>query len=465
MQPSSSPPDPVVPPPSGELKSPAPVDAGSLVTAPERITLLPAGRIVSHRWEIITLLMGITALGHFNRVGISVAGGEIFIPNLGISETSMGWVYTGFLITYTLAMLPGGWLIDRIGSTRALTLLCFSMGTLVAITGPLGWLMGTAESLWLTLMILRGLTGICSSVLHPGAAHVVSEIVPAKSRATANGMVTAGALIGIAGCYPLFGGLMDEIGWPLAFLVSGLMLTVYGLVWHQATRSLVTQEDAPAPGDQVVSSTPSVVAPPAGNSVLVLLTNGQLWLVALSYGAYGYFQYLFFYWMSYYFENVLKVTKIEARAATFWIMLGMGLGMAIGGWGADLFCRWLGTARGRRAIVMIGMGGATVFALAGVNLTTLQGVAWCLGISMGFLGMCEGVFWTTATDVGGKSRGFAGAFINTIGNVGGFISPTLTPYLAKSLGWPGAMTVACLICGAGGAMWFLIQFPEKQAEQ
>ena len=60
----------------------------------------------SDRWIIVVLVMGFAALGHFNRVGITVAGDEVFIPKLGISEPAMGWVYTTFLIVYTTAMLP-----------------------------------------------------------------------------------------------------------------------------------------------------------------------------------------------------------------------------------------------------------------------------------------------------------------------------------------------------------------------
>jgi MFS family permease len=102
------------------------------------------------RWSIILLLMGLAGLAHFNRVGISVAGSEIFIPKSGISETRMGWVYTAFLIVYTLGMLPGGWLIDRIGAARSLALLGLMMGAFVALTGTLGWLTAP-EQLWLGL--------------------------------------------------------------------------------------------------------------------------------------------------------------------------------------------------------------------------------------------------------------------------------------------------------------------------
>ena len=74
----------------------------------------------TNRWRNILLLMVYAGMGHFNRVGISVAGDELFIPEKGISEVQMGWVYTTFLIVYTIGMLPGGWLIDRFGSSRVL---------------------------------------------------------------------------------------------------------------------------------------------------------------------------------------------------------------------------------------------------------------------------------------------------------------------------------------------------------
>jgi ACS family glucarate transporter-like MFS transporter len=54
--------------------------------------------------------------------------------------------------------------------------------------------------------------------------------------------------------------------------------------------------------------------------------------------------------------------------------------------------------------------------------------------------------------------------MNTGGNVGGLISPVLTPFLAQSIGWPAAITVACIISGAGGLIWFLIRLPAPSKE-
>ena len=396
------------------------------------------------------MLMGYTALAHFNREGLAVAGSEVFIKQLGISEVRMGWVYTSFLIVYTIGMLPGGWLIDRIGSAKALTLLGLTMGAFVALTGTLGWIAAAPTSLWIGLLLIRGLTGACSAPLHPGAAHVASDLMSDRHRATANGMRTAGALIGIAFSYPVFGWLMDSFGWPWAFVVSGSALIGFGALWN-----CVVSPSLPAPQPATLTAT----AEADSRAAWSLLSQGNLWLLTLSYAAYGYFQYLFFYWMDYYFKTVLHVPDVESRRASFYIFLAMGVGMAIGGFSTDVMCRLLGAIRGRRCIVMTGMGLGSLFALLGVNMTDHWSVAACLAISMGALGMCEGVFWTTATDIGGQARGFSGAFMNTGGNVGGFISPVLTPFMAQTMGWPGAITVACVIAGLGGLLWFVITLP------
>lgn len=416
-------------------------------------TLSPTSLSSASRWGIVVMLMIYAALGHFNRVGISVAGTEIFIRKKGIDETSMGWVYTTLLIVYTIGMLPGGWLIDRFGSGIVLTCFGVLMGSFVVLTGMLGWVTTSNESLWIGLLIVRGFAGMANAPLHPGAAHVVSDLMSERTRATANGMVTAGALIGVASCYPIFGWLMDRLNWEWAFIVSGGLLIAYGMLWRRIAVPVLPRETD--------FHHPHAVAPGLRHSAWPMLWNRNLWLIATSYAAFGYFQYLFFYWMGHYFEQVLHVPDIESRRLSCYINLAQGAGMALGGLSTDAICRWLGLAQGRRSIVMTGMGLAAVFGILGVGMTNHLSVALFLGLSMASLGICEGVFWTTATDIGGKSRGFAGAFMNTLGNVGGLISPVLTPHLAKGLGWNGSIAVACAICFLGGALWFAVNLKPK----
>jgi MFS family permease len=415
------------------------------------------------RWSIVLLLMALAGLAHFNRIAISVAGAEVFIGKGGISETRMGWVYTAFLIVYTLGMIPGGWLIDRIGPVRALTGLGLVMGTFAGLTGVLGLVALAPLQLWIGLLVIRSIAGLGNTPLHPGAAHVVSDVMPPSRRTTANGMVTAGALIGIAFCYPVFGLLIDLLTWPWAFFVAGAALFGLGLVWHLAVSRQVPSHAAAAIESGLTDSkhgTPGAPAPVDWS----LLRRRELWLISLSYTAFGYFQYLFFYWMDYYLKDVMHVAKVDARNDSFWITLAQGAGMVLGGLCTDTICRWTGVARGRRLMVMAGMGMGAVCALLAVSVQSEPHVVLALAASMGALGLCEGVFWTTATDVGGRNRGFAAAFMNAFGNAGGLVSPTLTPVLAQSaLGWSGAIAVACAIVAAGGFVWCWITPPPSGA--
>ena len=75
------------------------------------------GQVEPHFWApwggTVLLLMLVVATGQFNRISISVAGAERLIPEYGVAPKDMGMVYSAFLVVYTLAMLPGGWFIDR----------------------------------------------------------------------------------------------------------------------------------------------------------------------------------------------------------------------------------------------------------------------------------------------------------------------------------------------------------------
>ena len=55
----------------------------------------------------------------------------------------------------------------------------------------------------------------------------------------------------------------------------------------------------------------------------------------LSYAALGYFQYLFFYWVQYYFERFALLVRKKAALYMTFLTLAMGLGMLAGGWATD----------------------------------------------------------------------------------------------------------------------------------
>ncbi|MBX9583635.1 MAG: MFS transporter [Gemmataceae bacterium] len=418
------------------------------------------------RWRIVALLTGLAFLAHFNRLSISVAANAHFIGPGGLSAEQMGAVYSAFLLVYAVGMLPGGWLLDRIGPRRAMAGMGVGLGACGVVTGALGWSGLAVAALWVPLLVVRGLAGAASVPLHPGAARAVSLWLPLRERSTANGLVTAGALVGIALTYPGFGWLMDRVGWPAAFALCGAALALLALAWWALAA------DAPADHPRVNDAERRLVAEggtaPARTrsglrDVLGLFGNRRLVLLTLSYGAVGYVQYMFFYWVEYYFEKELKLPPDESRGAAFTVTMAMAAGMAGGGWVTDALGRRLGHRWGSRLVVLLAMGLGAGFGLLGVSTTDPRQVVWCFALALGAVGLCEGVFWTTAPTLEPGRGGLACALMNTGGNGVGMLAPVVTPLLGHYYGWTAAVAVACAVCGAGGLLWLGIAPGETKA--
>jgi ACS family D-galactonate transporter-like MFS transporter len=446
------------------------------------------------RWLIVSMLMGFAFLGHFNRVSISVAGNEKLTkrssaqlvalsagepgdksideaamePRDVLSNQQMGWVYSTFLIVYTLGMLPGGWVIDRLGPRVALTGMGLGMGFCVIATGVLGWLGLPVESLFIPLLLIRGVAGAVSVPLHPAAARSVSLWVPLSTRSTANGLVTAGALIGIAVTYPGFGWLMDRLDWPTAFVVCGTTMMLFSIVWYLLSADDAASHSWTNAAEKNLLPTNERLSPRTRASMrdfLRLFLNGKLFLLALSYAALSYFQYLFFYWIGMYFETELKLPVTESRRAVFTVTIAMAIGMAVGGIATDWLCRLFGRRWGCRAMAMFGMGFSALCAWMGIATKDPVQIVFLFSLALGALGLCEAIFWTTAPLLEKRSGGLACAFLNTVGNAGGLLAPIFTPWIGEHYGWTYSIAVASIVCGIGAVLWFWIDPGESSDVQ
>ncbi|HVW37861.1 MAG TPA: MFS transporter [Pirellulales bacterium] len=422
-------------------------DAGT----PSDVTNAPAAPRRTYL-GVVTLLMLMVAIGHFNRVGISVAGAEKIMKQYQLSETEMGKVYSAFLLAYTLAMLPGGWLLDRFGPRRMLMTLALGSAMFVALTGCVGLAFCGSHKVWLGLMIVRSLLGAVNAPLHPSAARMVFEQAPAAVRATANGMVTMAACLGIAGTYYGFGELIDRLDWPGAFLVCGVLTLAAAGIWSVGTRA---RSEAP-------SRRTGAVEPPLQTGAMwrALARRGVIF-VTLSYTAQGYFQYLFFYWIEYYFETVQKQGVEVARQYSTVVMLMMGAGMVFGGWLTDRASGRFSSGGRRGLVPASGMIASGVIFELGLLSPEPRLILIAFAAAAACLGACEGAFWTTIVELGGRFGGAAGGLMNTGGNIGGTLSPYLTPLLSgyfaanygSELGWRYSLAVAGGVSILGALLW------------
>ena len=69
----------------------------------------------------------------------------------------------------------------------------------------------------------------------------------------------------------------------------------------------------------------------------------------------------------------------------------------------------------------------------------------------------------SANPISGRRAGFTGGLMNTGGNLGGVISPTLTPLIAQHFGWVHALDFASVVALGAAALWLWIS-PSKKIE-
>src|SRR5262249_49047603 len=150
--------------------------------------------------------------------------------------------------------------------------------------------------------------------------------------------------------------------------------------------------------------------------------------------AVGYLEYLFFFWMNHYFGEILHVEKHRSRVFTAILFLSMAVGMVAGGFVTDRLRRRFGPWVGRALVPMSGMTLGAIFLGLGVLGEQIGWIVFWLALALAAVGATEGPIWTAAVEAGGRQGGATAAgIVNTGGNLGGFIAPTLTPLVSHAV--------------------------------
>jgi len=125
----------------------------------------------------------------------------------------LGIVVTVFSYAFGLGSLPAGYLSDRVGPRRLITLYLFGAGVLSVCILPVGSL--------LTYGILMGLIGLFCSTFHPASNTLISHGIREKGRAFGiNGI--AGSL-GVAIIPALSAWIGSAIVWKAPHVIFGLL--------------------------------------------------------------------------------------------------------------------------------------------------------------------------------------------------------------------------------------------------
>src|ERR1044071_9228929 len=121
----------------------------------------PSTRPTAIRYGVLGMTVAVYMITYMDRVVISNAAPSIR-SELGLSLVTMGWILASFRWSYALFQIPGGWLGDRIGPRRALTLIVTWWSIFTSATA-LAWNAGS-------MIAIRSLFGIGEAGAFPIAS-------------------------------------------------------------------------------------------------------------------------------------------------------------------------------------------------------------------------------------------------------------------------------------------------------
>jgi ACS family glucarate transporter-like MFS transporter len=430
---------------------------------PPPSTNLASGPVPSRtRWKILALLTLISIITYVDRVNISVAARQM-MPALGLTQMQMGYVFSAFVLGYALFQIPGGWLGDRWGTLLVLAGAVVWWSLFTALTAVAGTL-PTAE--WLgvlgSLVLIRFLIGVGEAAALPNFNRAVANWFPLCERGLGMGVSIGGIGIGSAITPPLVAWMMVNFGWQSAFYAAGFAgVLIAGLWGWYATdrpeqhRGVTYAELVHIQGESA-GATPSLllVEPVPWRA---FARTPSVWWIVISYTALGYVAYVYMSWFYLYLVNERGFGILRGAFFASGPFLAMTVLCPLGGWVTDRVAAALGVNAGRAWVGGVGMLLSGTCIVAGTQIAEPYAAITLLSLGAGFLYFTVGAFWASTIDLAPRHAGTLSGIMNTGANVGGTISPTLTPWLAEHFGWNVSLSFAAAIAVIGGLLWLLVR--------
>jgi ACS family glucarate transporter-like MFS transporter len=420
------------------------------------------------RWRIIGLLFLIYVLMFIDRVNISIAA-KFIMPEYGLSDIEFGYIFSAFVLGYALSQIPGGWLGDRFGPRRVMTWAIIWWSVFTAATALAGeFFLTSIFGVLGSFIVIRVLIGLGEAAAPPNGNRIVANWVAPQERALALGIALSGSAVGAALTPPLIVWIMVTWGWREAFYVSGAVGIVIALLWYWLS------SDSPTEHPRVNAAELEFItkdAPPTGATSMALkdvpwarlFGSRSLWLLTIAYAVLGYIGYFYFAWFYLYLVNERGFSVTSGGFYTMAPFLTSAVAGPIGGWLSDHLSVRYGKRIGRCGLSFVSMTltGILVFIGAAVADPVLAVVF--MSLSIGSLFLCVSSFWAVTIDLTRTYAGTASGLMNMGGNLGGTISPSMTPYLAQNYDWETALFVMGSLAFVGALCWLGIH-PEREID-
>ncbi|MGY2050012.1 MFS transporter [Methylobacterium sp. JK268] len=390
-------------------------------------------------WRLMPLIMVCYLFAFFDRINISFAKFQLQ-SDLGFSNTAYGLGASLFVIGYVIFEVPSNLILYRVGARRWIARIMISWGLATAA-------MVFIRHEW-QFYGLRFVIGAMEAGFAPGILYYLTLWFPASYRGRITSMLfVASAFSGIVGA-PVSGLILGQMngvaglaGWQWLFLAGGLPCLALGALVLgrfddrlQDARWLSPEEKALV-GSQIAEANRGI----GDHSLLGAIRTPGFLKIALIYfliqvGSYG---------LNFWGPDLIR-TASGAGAATVGLLAALpyvcgAISMVVIGRISD--------ASGERPkfVSALALTAGLCFVAAGLfdaRILPLM-VALC-GLGAGIVAAVP-TFWTLPPKlVTGVGAAGGIALINTLGQLGGIVSPVMVGYVKD---WTGSTTPALFVIG------------------
>ena len=403
------------------------------------------------RHVVLWLTVAVYMITYMDRV-VMAAAIPIIRDEFGFSLTTIGYILSMFRWGYALFQIPGGWLGDRIGPRRALTLIVTWWSLFTSATA-LAW---SAAS----MIVIRFLFGVGEAGAFPIATRSLSRWILPAERGFAQGVTHAGSRLGAAMTPAIVVLIIEAYGWRVAFVCFGILGFLWSAIWYWYYRDTPTEHVSVGDAElKLITGTLGGSAKPVRRSVpwRIILSSSEIWTLSAMYFCYGYCLAVYVDW----FPSYLKDHRgFNIRQMGFYAslpLLAATAGDLLGGWISDIWAKRSGNLKlARRGVAMFGFLLAAAAIVPAALTTSPIACVWYSCIAFFALELTVGVSWAVPLDIGADYAGSVSAVMNTWGNIGGAISPLALAYLVRSYGWEMPFLVAAGFCVTAAALFWRI---------
>src|SRR5580658_31321 len=168
----------------------------------------------------------ILCLMHFilfvDRVNLAAAAG-VMQKELGLSNIELGLAFAAFNYTYAPFQLVGGWMADRFGARRTLTVCGLAWSLTTMATGAVTGLV--------SLFAARFVLGMGEGATLPAATRALANWTSRESRGLAVGITHAAGRLGAGASAPIVAFLILWFSWRFSFVALGALSACWAVLW------------------------------------------------------------------------------------------------------------------------------------------------------------------------------------------------------------------------------------------